>query len=416
MKYTNLLEKLFNLFMIIKTSWINLLFLAFFIIILILLCTKKISKSKAFLLSLMGDILLIVYTVSNHYEKVTKLIDSIINRLFIDIYFPSIYVYLFVLIFINVITIGSLLNIRKNGIYKTVNGICFLITNFILALILDILSKNNIDVFKKSSIFSNTDLVILLEISIGIFIIWLLSLTVIYLTNMITERILLSKKAPNEAPILNNQLQVEIDFREEENTYREQDLNNKSKPEEVVSIIEQEDKTIKTFIPEFPKTTTEYINPQLLIEQQLKNGITQNQTFISQNNQEIIERELPKANTIQYKSSIPAETVNSFDLSSFIPKKQENKIITPTNNVFEQILNNTLPIIEEKKVSNPLEEEKNTYTLNDYRIFNKILKDIKEHNQNNTINIDKMLEYRLITKYSSETYDLFKRMLKNYSN
>ena len=46
-----------------------------------------------------------------------------------------------------------------------------------------------------------------------------------------------------------------------------------------------------------------------------------------------------------------------------------------------------------------LENEKNTYTLNDYRIFNKMLKDIKEHNQNNSITIDKNLEYRLITKY-----------------
>ena len=51
-----------------------------------------------------------------------------------------------------------------------------------------------------------------------------------------------------------------------------------------------------------------------------------------------------------------------------------------------------------------------------YRIFNKMLKDIREHNHNNSITIDKNLEYRLITKYSTETYDLFKRMLKNYSN
>lgn len=45
-----------------------------------------------------------------------------------------------------------------------------------------------------------------------------------------------------------------------------------------------------------------------------------------------------------------------------------------------------------------------------------MLKDIREHNHNNSITIDKNLEYRLITKYSTETYDLFKRMLKNYSN
>ena len=113
------------------------------------------------------------------------------------------------------------------------------------------------------------------------------------------------------------------------------------------------------------------------------------------------------------------EQENNFDLSSFIPKKQERQIVTPVSNsntVLDQILNNSLPYIQENPEQIKLENEKNTYTLNDYRIFNKMLKDIKEHNQNNSITIDKNLEYRLITKYSTETYDLFKRMLKNYSN
>ena len=131
---------------------------------------------------------------------------------------------------------------------------------------------------------------------------------------------------------------------------------------------------------------------------------------------------------------------NGFDLSSLIPKKNELKTIVDmnsidyvsntnvvlednvnylndtnnianTNEIFNSIINNDLPfIIKEEK------NEKDTYTLNDYRIFNKILKDIKEHNDGSRISIDKNLEYRLITKYSVETYDMFKRMLKNYSN
>ena len=44
-----------------------------------------------------------------------------------------------------------------------------------------------------------------------------------------------------------------------------------------------------------------------------------------------------------------------------------------------------------------------------------MLKDIREHNESNSISIDKNLEYRLITKYSTETYDMFKKMLKIYS-
>ena len=44
------------------------------------------------------------------------------------------------------------------------------------------------------------------------------------------------------------------------------------------------------------------------------------------------------------------------------------------------------------------------------------LKDIKENNNGNIINIDKNLERRIITKYPIEEYNLFKVMLKNYFN
>ena len=117
---------------------------------------------------------------------------------------------------------------------------------------------------------------------------------------------------------------------------------------------------------------------------------------------------------------------NSFDLSAFIPRKQDVKPITVsdtnitnsnTNQIFEQIIKNELPVIKEEPTPIAIVEEvKNTYTLNDYRIFNKMLKDIREHNQSNSVTIDKNLEYRLITKYSTEKYDMFKTMLKIYSN
>ena len=110
------------------------------------------------------------------------------------------------------------------------------------------------------------------------------------------------------------------------------------------------------------------------------------------------------------------ETINNFNLSDLIPKKQPTMIPEPntTKVVLNQILNNDLPYTQEEKQE--VREETNNYTLNDYRLFNKILKEIKEHNQNNTITINKNLEYRLITKYSTETYNMFKTMLKIYSN
>ena len=71
---------------------------------------------------------------------------------------------------------------------------------------------------------------------------------------------------------------------------------------------------------------------------------------------------------------------------------------------------------ESKPINLERETDKNSYTLNDYRIFNKILKDIRENNNSNVISIDRSLELKLLMKYSAEEYSLFKGMLKNYSN
>jgi hypothetical protein len=94
-------------------------------------------------------------------------------------------------------------------------------------------------------------------------------------------------------------------------------------------------------------------------------------------------------------------------------KKEEEKpeVIQEDEPVITNENRNYVSEVEEVK-----EDETSNYTLNDYRLFNQMLMDIKKHNQNNTVTIDKKLEYRLITKYSFETYDMFKKMLKIYSH
>ena len=401
MTYTTIFEKLLCLFNMISTSWIYIAFSGISILLVVLLSFKKISKKTCVTLMLFLTKLVLGYTIYIYYEDVNNLINLIVDNIFLNIYFPSFYVYLFILILINIIGIYSLLKPKLEKSYKIINTTCLIISNFILALILEVISVNNIEIFKKESIFTNTNLVSLLELSINVFIIWLISLVSMFLINVITERIILRKESkilekssanlmPKEIIIQNNSIE------EEYNT----SYSNPLRP--VPSIIE----TSYKFLPDFKIDikTIEEIVPNTTI----------NSTIINNN----------------YN--------NTFDLSAFIPKKQEVKPINiqeENNNIFEQILNNQLPLVKEEKkniiepvitpeitkeipapIENNINSLKDTYTLNDYRIFNKMLKDIREHNENNSIIIDKNLEYRLITKYSSETYDMFKTMLKIYSN
>lgn len=407
MKYTSIFEKLFSLISIINTSWINLIFLGIIILATFLFLKKKISKKACFILSTISTILLISYIIFNNGKVLGNVFDSIMDDLFTNIYFPSTYAYLFVYFIMNISILGSLINIKHKSTYKTIHGVFFIIINFLFALVLEFIANNKIDIFKKTSLFSNKNLIILLELSIMVFVFWLLSLGLVYLSTVISDRILLKqekKKLQKEDQTENqNTLEATISIPEEVG-----EKNTSTVPAMNTSLIEnKENLNIDTtpsyhFIPTMPNHS---MNQQTI--ESIKDTIPPFMTAYPTH-----EFTTPVNNKRDIQE-------NSFDLSSFIPKKQERQIVTPVSNrnaVLDQILNNNLPYIQEDPEKMKLENEKNTYTLNDYRIFNKMLKDIKEHNQNNSITIDKNLEYRLITKYSTETYDLFKRMLKNYSN
>ncbi len=404
MKYTSIIEKILCLGNLVKASWINLVVLGFALLLLLLLFSKKISKKICFSLTLIAFMGLLGYTIYQHHEALFTLVDNISNHFFESIYFPSVYVYLFVLIVVDAFTIGSLLRLNGNRTYKTINGICFLVINLLFSFILEELASNQIDVFSKASLFSNKDLVILLELSVSVFIVWLLSLSVISVTNLLAERIIFRKKKKVQAPVI-APVAVSVDSKKVEEDYLSKQREPASAP--LTAKVEPMNVAPKNkFIPEFA----------------IKHGTFEQPAMEPENaSYQFIPTQVINAN-VNTQNGLE----NTFDLSSFIPKKQD---IAPLNNLnnyqnnqqtlFDQILKNELPlapVAPEPTVLSSEEIEKNSYTLNDYRIFNKMLKDIKEHNQGNSIHIDKNLEYRLITKYSTETYNMFKKMLKNYSN
>lgn len=407
MKYTSIFEKLFSLISIINTTWINLVFLGIIVLSIIFYSRKKISKKTCFILSTISTFLLIGYVIFNNSSSLALVFDSIMDDLFTNIYFPSTYAYLFVYFFMNISILGSLINIKHKSTYKTIHGVFFIIINFLFALILEFIASNKIDIFKKTSLFSNKNLIILLELSIMVFVFWLLTLGLVYLSTVISDRIILKqekKELEKDAHLKNvNVLEATVAIPEEVG-----EKNTSTVPAMNTNLIENNENLNTDTTPSYhfiPTMPNHSINQQTT--ESIKDTIP---PFMTSYPTHEFATPVNNRNDIQE---------NSFDLSSFIPKKPERQIIVPMNNnntVLEQILNNSLPYIQENPEQIKLEEEKNTYTLNDYRIFNKMLKDIREHNHNNSITIDKNLEYRLITKYSTETYDLFKRMLKNYSN
>ena len=386
MKYTNIFEKIACLIGLIGNNTISLIFLVFVFFFISLLLFKIITKKKCFLSILGGYTLLLLYMIIANNKQLGIIGNSIINDFFKNIYFPSTYVYFFILLTIDIVTIISLIKNDKNKPYKNINTVFCFIIHFILIFILELLSKNKIDIFSKTSLFSNKELIILLELSVNVFIIWIITNLFVYLTNTITLKIeqYNNIEEPTKPIMTMNQLvsNINLEPKEEKPFIKEEksiimateptmNLNTN-----IITPKEEE----RQFIP---------VTPPVMKEQNIIPNIITPLTIVS----------TPKIEE-------PKEEKINFNLNDLIPVTHDTIIPTPKTNeiIVEQ---------EEKKEENISTDN---YTLNDYRIFNQILKEIKEQNNNNNIIINKELEYRIITKYSTETYQMFKQMLKIYSN
>ena len=403
MKYTNIFEKMQCLIKIISNSVIYQVFLVILMVLLLLLLINKVVKrKKVIMLMIISYLLLFITVIATNYNALSKVFDSISTHLFTDIYFPSVNVYFFILVVVDIVMAMSIIDIRIDKAYKIVNGVSFFTQQFILAIIMDIVAHNKIDIFTKKSLFSNTDVVVMLEFSVLVFIVWLLALAVVYISDKVTIRAILKQEDRNSS-------KDEAIAKQE---VLEEAIPNSTKPVVAVSSF-----VYKARGNNQGMEANAGVNGNNPVDKQALNT-----GFVSN----------VKANdaSVEVPNVMPIEDP-SFKIDEFIPNN--DKLVNlgerevSANAMLDRLLNNELPLIHENKTLEVKKEDsivegcevnnkKDEYTLNDYKIFNKILKDIKRHNDGNVINIDRSLEIRLLMKYPKEEYDLFKGMLKNYSN
>ena len=104
------------------------------------------------------------------------------------IYFPSVLEYIIMLIISLVILFISLISRKTNKKVRIINTFVFSTNIFLFFLILDQISKNNIDLSNKINIYSNENLMVLFELSILIFIVWVVGLILYKIINKIIHK------------------------------------------------------------------------------------------------------------------------------------------------------------------------------------------------------------------------------------
>ena len=394
-----------------------------------------------------------------NYKELAEVFDNFMTIFFSNIYFPSVYVYVGTLLIVAIAFITSMFNKMLNKIYKIINGITFVMNNILLAIILNIIAKNKIDVFTPNELYTNINLVAVLEISIGLFVLWILSLIVVYTTSVICDRIG-NKRREFVTCDINSDVEG-IYITKDTSSY-----NNVLTPVEVVS--EVKEPSIVTYEIESNNVEPEVIeevsnvdtnvgtddvkenNSNVVTFDDILNGripVNYYENVLSVDEHDIVNPQEVFEN--KYKEYKEKSNIESFQ--DIVNDANEDKVVIIKNNKAKdnlRINTVTLDSLEDKndtvdtmvtsessgnenisEVTNELDNtgkidvvtsneeiRKDSYSLDDYKKFIAMLGELKDFTNSNNVSIDDAVTISLINNYSIDDCLKFKEILESNLN
>ena len=182
MRDLSLITKLQTVFDLITSRNLYLMILVLLVFLTIIFITtngsnRKQSKKAYILLYLAG----FIFIAFQYGGSILTLIDYAINEVFITYYFPNIVIYLIMLIITNVILWKTIFNDKVNFKLKVINSTAFAIIMYLFILAVSSINNLNLDVFNITELYSSNQVRSLLELSMFIFVFWVVVLLIYYL-------------------------------------------------------------------------------------------------------------------------------------------------------------------------------------------------------------------------------------------
>lgn len=459
MSYLSIAEKFKILFDMILDFKFIFIFLGVLVIATFLYLIKKIDNRKYIMIITLSLLLIFGIDIVINYKELAEVFDNFMTIFFSNIYFPSVYVYVDTLLIVAIAFITSMFNKMLNKIYKIINGITFVMNNILLTIILNIIAKNKIDVFTPNELYTNINLVAVLEISIGLFVLWVLSLIVVYTTSVICDRIG-NKRREFVTCDINSDVEG-IDITKDTSSY-----NNVLTPVEAVS--EVKEPSIVTYEIESNNIEPEVIeevsnvdtnvgtddvkenNSNVVTFDDILNGripVNYYENVLSVDEYDIVNPQEVFEN--KYKEYKEKSNIESFQ--DIVNDANEDKVVIIKNNKAKdnlRINTVTLDSLEDKndivdtmitsesssnenisEVTNELDNtgkidvvtsnkeiRKDSYSLDDYKKFIAMLGELKDFTNSNNVSIDDAVTISLINNYSIDDCLKFKEILESNLN
>jgi len=173
-------DKIKVLFELLFSSPIITLIFVFSLGLMILLFFySKINKKIIKFVFIGIYVALIGFAVFKYGSYFLSSLDSFVTIFMANIYFPTIPVYVFIMLISFIIMIVTLSSRKIHRVVKIINTVFFSIIQMLFGLFIYIIETNNIDVSNNQSLYSNEQTLTLLELGMGLFVVWIIVLLIV---------------------------------------------------------------------------------------------------------------------------------------------------------------------------------------------------------------------------------------------
>lgn len=156
-------------------------------VLIVVILSFFFNQTKYRKIYLLSYVFIITALFIVYFKPITKLITHLLDVVVNGLLFPNLALYVGILLIVNVIIIVSVFNDNLSKFIKGINLSLFALMQLLLVFIIKNIVVNNIDITKRLSTDTNMQLLVLVEASIFVFVLWLLFLLVIKLVNHIQE-------------------------------------------------------------------------------------------------------------------------------------------------------------------------------------------------------------------------------------
>lgn len=143
------------------------------VLIIFIISIKKGSKISKWFFIIIWSLLFLIL-ILNYNSIIINILDIFFDGIFMALYFPNITLYIIIVCIINIATLYSLFSKKQYKGNKIINFICALIIDLLLIFTIDIINTNNINVYDTLTMYTNSNLLVLLQLTSAIFVSWIL--------------------------------------------------------------------------------------------------------------------------------------------------------------------------------------------------------------------------------------------------